>query len=261
MYNSAQHIDVKLNQDYSEFIFEENYKAIILCDGIGEFANSGIVSKKVSEVMIEKKYEYLNQLFCDAEILEMKDKVTEGGTTILFARNNGNDDLNIEFVGNGGCIQLNGAFAKNQNNLITYRYNHLINPHINAEGALTRHLSHKSSKTELKSGKLKIELNNDLGDIIIFFTDGITSLEENVIIEDNEGRFWRNESNAIQFILNDLHNFLVQHNNSDIFQDELISFNKNVLKSLKENNFLEDDASLALIVTENTLNYYKTLND
>ena len=41
MYFSAKHIDVKLNQDYADFSIDENRSALVLCDGIGEFAESG----------------------------------------------------------------------------------------------------------------------------------------------------------------------------------------------------------------------------
>lgn len=261
MYISAQHIDVKLKQDFSEFTFESDFKSLILCDGIGEFLDSGIISKKVCEVMIEKRYQNIDDLFEDKDIIECKEKIKEGGTTILYANSIDDKKLKIEYLGNGGCIQLSGCFAENQNDLFPYRFNHLINPHISSSGALTRHLSHNSGGKELISGKLTLVLNNYLGDILIFFTDGINSLEENIIIKDNEGRFWRNESNAIQFVLKQLNDFLIHYSGSLDFQDHLINFNKTVLKNLKDQNLLEDDASLAFVITEETLKYYKTKND
>jgi hypothetical protein len=261
MYISAQHINVKLNQDYSCFNFTEQNKSLILCDGIGEFSNSSIVAKKVCEIMIEKAYANINQLIQDEEIINLKTNVVDGGTTILFANTTKNNTIVIEHLGNGGCIQLGGAFADTQNELLPYRYNHLINPHISSRGALTRHLSHNSGKNELISGKITLTLNNYLGDIIIFFTDGINSLEENIIIKDNEGRFWRNESNAIQFIITSLNEFLLNQKELTNFQDKLISFNIQVLIDLKNENLLEDDASLAFVITEETLKHYQNKND
>lgn len=261
MYISANHINLKLNQDCSNFFISEELNSIILCDGIGEFEKSGKYSEVVCEIMIEKKYAGINELIKSEKILNFKESNIEGGTTILFAVTKNNIDLTIEYLGNGGCIQLSGSFAKNQNNLLPYRFNNLILPHISYNGTLTRYLSHNSDEKEHNRGQLKLTLNNTHGDLLIFYTDGINSLEENIIINDNEGRYWRNESIAIQFVLERLNLFLIKYNNSEDFQEDLQKFNITILEELKHNNLLEDDASIAFLITENVLKYYKVEND
>ncbi len=257
MYLSARHLNIKLKQDSTNFICDEDFKALILCDGIGEFSQSQIVSEKVTEVMIEKRYDDINKLIQDSEIIHLKDKIENGGTTILFAVIGKNKKVKIQYLGNGGCIQLNGDFNQSVQGLLPYKYNHLINPHINDSGALTRHLTKESGKQELIKSEISISLNNPNGDIMLFFSDGINSLEENVIIKDNEGRYWRHESSCIQIILEKLHIFLTNHKDSEDFQDKLINFNEGVLNDLNNLNLLEDDASLGVIITEEVLNYYK----
>ncbi len=82
MYFSASHIDIKLNQDYSDF----NDYSLIICDGIGEFKDSGNVAKKVTELMIEKVYCSIDNLITDSEFKKFRPEIFEGGTTILFAK-------------------------------------------------------------------------------------------------------------------------------------------------------------------------------
>lgn len=257
MYLSARHINIKLKQDSTNFSNDEDYKAIIVCDGIGEFSQSQIVSEKITEVMIEKAYSDIGQLIQDSEIIALKDNIENGGTTVIFAGIEKNNKVKIQYLGNGGCIKLNGDFNQSNQGLLLYKYNHLINPHINDSGALTRHLSKESGKQERIVSEITISLNNSNGDILLFFTDGINSLEENVIIKDNEGRFWRHESSSIQIILEKLHVFLMENNNSSDFQDKLIYFNEGVLNDLNDLNLLEDDASLGIIITEDVLKLYR----
>ena len=78
-----------------------------------------------------------------------------------------------------------------------------------------------------------------------------------MILKDNENRFWRNENPAIQLILKELNLFLLSNSKEDVFKDQLIEFNMSILKKLKNENYLEDDASLGIIITEKVLNYYK----
>jgi serine/threonine protein phosphatase PrpC len=257
MYLSARHINIKLNQDSTNFINDEDYKAIILCDGIGEFSKSQIVSEKVTDVMIEKAYTEISQLIQDSEIIALKDNIENGGTTVIFAGIEKNNKVKIQYLGNGGCIKLNGDFNQSNQGLLPYKYNHLINPHINDLGALTRHLSKESGKQERIVSEITTSLNSLNGDILLFFTDGINSLEENVIIKDNEGRFWRHESSSIQIILEKLHVFLTNLNDYEDFQDKLIIFNEEILNELNELNLLEDDASLGIIITEEVLKQYR----
>lgn len=261
MYISANHINVKLNQDCSDYLITDDFKSLILCDGIGEFRNSSKFSEAVCEIMIESAYTDINELLYNDKIIKLKESKIAGGTTVLFANTTNNTDLTIEYLGNGGCIQLSGSFAKNQNNLAPYRYNNLINPHISFNGSLTRHLSHNSNNIEHKRGKLILTLNNINGDILIFFTDGINSLEENIIINDNEGRYWRNESISLQFIIEKLNDFLITEKESQDFQESLQKFNINILEELKIQEMLEDDAAIAIVITEDVLKYYQEQND
>ncbi|WP_055448537.1 hypothetical protein [Lacinutrix mariniflava] len=263
MYFSAQHIDVKLKQDYADFSTEKNRKALVLCDGIGEFTSSGKVSEVIVNQFIGKDYSKLSEVIVDEEVQKLKNDNVIGGTTFISAINkNQSDKVQLEYLGNGGIIHLHGDFATNVNSEEPYRYGELMIPHIAPNGALTKHISHNSEKRELASSKIQLTLNYFTGDILLLFSDGISSLEDKVILKDNENRFWRNENPAIQLILKELNLFLLDINNKESFEDDLINFNTSILKKLKSENYLEDDASLGIIITENVLNHYKLkIND
>lgn len=262
MYFSAKHIDVKLKQDYADFSNEENRKSLVLCDGIGEFPNSGKVSEVVVNQFIRENYSELSEVILDKEVLKLKNNNVIGGTTFISAINkNQSDKVQIEYLGNGGIIHFHGDFSTNVNSEEPYRYGELMIPHISPNGALTRHISHNSGKIERASSKIQLNLNYIAGDILLLFSDGISSLEDKVILKDNENRFWRNENSAIQLILKELHLFLTSNNDINTFEDGLIVFNKEILDKLKNEEYLEDDASLGIIITEKVLNHYKQKNN
>lgn len=263
MYFSVKHIDVKLNQDCSDFLIEENSKTMVLCDGIGEFADSGVVSKVVVDQFIGKQYSKISELIADNELVKLKTNNMIGGSTFISAINrNYSDKVEFEYLGNGGIIHLHGDFSTNVNSEEPYRYGEIMIPHISPNGALTKHISHNSEKSELASSSIVLNLNYITGDIILLFSDGISSLEDKVILKDNENRFWRNENPAIQLILKELDLFLKTNNDQTTFQECIIEFNREILGKLKTENYLEDDASLGIIISENVLNHYKAkIND
>ena len=147
-------------------------------------------------------------------------------------------------------------FSTNLNSDEPYRYGELMIPHISPNGALTKHLSHNSGKIERASSTIELNLNYITGDILLLFSDGISSLEDKVILRDSESRFWRNENPAIQLILMELDLFLKENSKQDSFQDTLPVFNQTILEKLKAENYLEDDASLGIIITDNVLVHY-----
>lgn len=256
MYFSARHIDIKLSQDRTDFINSEDYKSLVICDGIGEFNDSGKVADVVTNLMIDKSYSSIEQVVLDNELKKLKDDGIKGGTTVIFCKEE-KKGVYIEYLGNGGIIHLNGDYAVKTTENIPFQYCSLMLPHVSLDGSLTRHISHHSTKNELLVTKLNLNLNSINGDIILLYSDGINSLENNIILKDGNDRYWRNESSSIQFILEKLHSFLRNLNNWDEFHELLVAFNQDVLIDLKNNNFLEDDASLGIIITDAVLDYYK----
>jgi serine/threonine protein phosphatase PrpC len=260
MYLSADHIGLKSNQDYADFICDDDYKALILCDGIGEFKDSGKVSKIVVERFLSQKYTEIKSLITDDKLIELKkNKEFVGGTTIITAVQI-NKKIKINYLGNGGIVHLPGDFFINQSTDIPYRYADLMLPHISPKGFLTKHMSHHSGKPELDPTEISLTLNNPTGDIFLFFSDGISSIEEKVIIKDDLERYWRVENSALQKIIKGLHTFLIKAEQKD-FLTQLSDFNKNILQQLKIEEYLEDDAALGILITNRALKFYKSLSN
>ncbi len=261
MFLSAAHIDVKLHQDYADFFIDEenNQKGLIICDGIGEFKDSGIVARTVAELFIDKRMLKTENIILSNELKGLKEKGITGGTTLIsLVTDLKNNKTNIQYLGNGGIIQCRGDFAVNANSGISYRYSDIMIPHISPEGALTKHISNHSGKQELKASEIELKLISEVGDVLLLFSDGIGSLENNFILRDDEERYWRYENSVIQLILEGLDSLLIKNQDAKIFEDELIMFNKDILKQLKSESRLEDDAALGILISPEVLHYYKS---
>ena len=260
MFFSAKHIDIKLKQDMASHTFSDNGKgALLICDGIGEYSKSGVVANLTIQRFLEAPFDSMINLVSKVKS-EIDKNGIEGGTTLLSAKEQ-NENLLIEYLGNGGIIHLHGDYAINMNSDEPYRYCELMLPHVAPNGALTRHLSHQGGKNETSPSQLLTNLNYITGNIIILFSDGICSIEEKVIIRDNKSRVWRNENVALQLILKKLDYFLSNISEKHYFQENLVDFNEFILKELKSQNLLEDDASLGFVITESVLDFYISRND
>lgn len=260
MYISSAFIDVKLNQDYSEYYITKKSSGLIICDGIGEFVGSRVVAELVVKYFLGKVNIFGKKLQITINHLAKKVKLLDikGGTTFIRAIISNNSRVDISYLGNGGIIRFAGDFATNPVSSVPYRYSELMFPDITPSGELNKHISHISGNKELNLNNINLNLNNVNGDILLFYSDGISSLENNVIVEDENNNLWRNESLIVQYIIKRLHEFLKDLGDGN-FQELLTGFNKDILEDLKKNNYLEDDASLGIIITEKVLEYYKGL--
>ncbi|MBK6774562.1 MAG: hypothetical protein IPG74_01500 [Flavobacteriales bacterium] len=125
------------------------------------------------------------------------------------------------------------------------------------QGVLVRHVSHNSGAQELALSESTLHLNAPNGDILLLVTDGIATLEEEMVVKDPSGTLWRLQPAALQQILEKLHAFLsVDHGHSSM-QADLAQFAQTTLQGLKESGVLEDDASLGIVVTGPVLAYYR----
>ncbi len=262
MYFAAQSKDVKLHQDFSDSREFDKGFALVLCDGIGSFENSG----KAAEIVCNTVIGQIDKLPINEIIQQSYKKIRslneEMGTTLLVANQLDRDLIRICYLGNGGVLRLSGDFHELPYTSHPYRIADLMLPHTTPSGALYKHISHNSGELELETSEVTLNLNNPMGDIIILFTDGISSLEENTLISDPEDdrSFWRNESSSVQFILEELHQFLV--NQKDNINNKLLNqLLINILEKLKMKDYLEDDASLAIILTDKTIDSYKQKYD
>jgi len=254
---SAKSIKVKMDQD--RVWVSEN--KILLCDGIGSFERSGEVADiainqlQFAENNLELK-SYIN--LAHAEIL---DKQIIGGTTMLSAIvMEDNSKLMLAYLGNGSIYHFSGdLFDKPESyedlNKV-HRYINYLLPHVDKDGALLKHISNCSTEEELGPSLLELSLTGLYGDVILMFTDGISSLEEDIIIADDQSRIWRNQSENVNSII-DHWDVWMKANYSDMDKEKLDKFLEDELAWLKENRKLDDDASIGLIMTKRVIDYYK----
>lgn len=250
---STYSISIKKNQDRSFF----NEHSIIICDGIGQFSDSA----NAAELIIEElkfwngERNNLHGLISRAQELLVDEKI-DGGSTLIISNLEfkENLDLRMAYIGNGGIIHMHGDFGFELNSI--HRFSNLMIPHVDKNGTLIRHISRQSIPSDVQPTFIDISLTAPFGDIVLFLTDGIVSLEEEQIIVDDSGRIWRNQSEAVSFILNKLHEWL-QRNCKELSNESLLAFNQEVLEDLKVMGKLEDDASMGIIITEGVLTFYR----
>lgn len=262
VYLSAKHIGVKKDQDRSAY--EAN--KLVLCDGIGEFVDSAMAAEitVVNILMSENRNEIKGLVENSAK--EIIAKSIKGGTTLIYANVDENEDssfVKIAYIGNGSIFHLNGDFHElpssyNESNR-PYRFSNIMIPDVDKEGVLLRHISHHSTKAELIPSFIEFSLSGANGDIVLFFTDGVSSLEEDIIVVDDQHRIWRNQSENVTTILIDLHDWL-KKNCLAITQSNIDKFLEFELLKLKDLKKLEDDASIGIIFTDSVLDYYKSLH-
>jgi hypothetical protein len=246
-------ISIKKDQDRSYF----DNQTIIVCDGVGQFSDSA----KAADLIIEElkcwngERNNLYGLISRAQQLLVDEKI-DGGSTLIISNleDKEKSNLRLAYIGNGSIIHMHGDFGFEPNSI--HRFSNLMIPHVDKNGTLIRHISRQSIPSDLQPTFLEISLTAPFGDIILFFTDGIVSLEGEQIIVDDSGRIWRNQSEAVSFILNELHQWL-QRNCNEFSNKSLLAFNQEVLEDLKVMGKLEDDASMGIIITEGVLKFYR----
>ena len=250
---STCNISIKKDQDRSYF----DNQTIIVCDGVGQFSDSA----KAADLIIEElkfwngERNNLYGLISRAQQLLIDEKI-DGASTLIISNfeDKENSNLRMAYIGNGGIIHMHGDFGFEPNSI--HRFSNLMIPHVDKNGTLMRHISRQSIPSDLQPTFIDISLTAPFGDIVLFFTDGIVSLEEEQIIVDDSGRIWRNQSEAVSFILNKLHEWL-QRNCKEISNESLLAFNQEVLEDLKVMGKLEDDSSMGIIITEGVLKFYR----
>lgn len=258
MYIAAKSISIKKGQDRYYYDAER----IILCDGIGEFPNSD----KAAEITVSNL-----EFMCDRPSIkgsienatrEIHMENITGGTTFIGAYHNSEnkDSLLLSYVGNGAIFHLPGNFGELpktfSNSNLPYRYSNILIPHVDGNGTLSKHISHHSNPKDWLPTFIEVTLNNTEGDIFILCTDGISSLEEDVLLRDEEQRTWRFQSSLITTFVQDLHKWLVDNCEGNII-DLMDDFLERYLGQLKMDGKLEDDASIGLLITQAVIDYYK----
>lgn len=258
IYLTAAFIDGKKGQDRATFVTGST-SGLLLCDGIGSLENSGQYAEEaVSQFKADPTISVQNLA---AKIQERLS--SPGGTTILKASveapKNAAETLIIECLGNGSVVHLTGHFnAERPDDLPPYRYSELFLSHTNEGTTLVRHISQNSGVKEHEAFRMEMRLNHPYGDIVLFFTDGLSSSEERFVLKAPDDRIWRNESSELHLLLQALDIWLKDLRKAppgpEDMQKRLEEFAERFVKRMKVEGHLDDDLALGVLITQEAIN-------
>lgn len=255
-------LGVSKNQDYSE----RTDKGLVICDGIGSLPDSAIVSSFVSRsfqsALWDMDENFEDQLVVDEIANKVKEIEGHGGTTLVYCRELDNKQIRIGYLGNGGVTALRGNFYQERIGEKIHVYTSLLLPHVDRSGILTRHISTNSKECNIQLSTIDLNLNSDSGDIFIFFSDGIGSIETQFIV-NVEDEVLRLETALFQQLLESLHVCLYQMcelegSNTDNMIDSLTYMLVEECARFKAQGLLEDDISIGVLVTDKVFDYYQS---
>lgn len=253
-------IGVSKNQDRSD----SYVNGLVVCDGIGSLPDSGIVADIVCKDLIHELDEvnsFDDQLVVDKISAKVRDLVGMGGTTLLYCRELNEAAVRIGYLGNGGISAFRGDFFYERIGEQVHLFSNLLLPHVDRTGALTKHISTNSFEKNTRLSIMDLSLNSECGDIILFFSDGLSSLETQFIADLDEKGIWRSEAGLFQQILVCLHEFFAEHCQKDLphWENTLYQLKSVLTKRIEEfkaDGLLEDDLSVGVLVTSRVLQYY-----
>jgi hypothetical protein len=261
VFKAVGHIDIKKDQDRTD----SNENCLAICDGIGQFDGSGIAAKILMEHLLFSEYgvsSELTGLIEKARDTIISEKII-GGSTFIFGAIDNRENIKrvrLSYLGNGSIYHLHGDYAelpKSFNNINNfYRYSNLLIPHVNKDLELIKYVSHQSEAFNIIPSTIELSLTGINGDILFLFSDGICSLEDEIIVNDDKNRIWRNLSQIVAKIIDLFHKWLIL-NSKAFTEKKLISFIHDTLRELKEAKQIEDDASIGIIISEEAIKYYK----
>lgn len=250
---------MRKNQDRTGVSAAPDNQRLIICDGIGSYKGSGVVAELVVSSFHSNCTADIREIIAGVDGNKLAALEQPGGTTVITGSIKTTDSgpiLRLEYLGNGGCVHLSGNFATDLSNGIPFRYHHVILPHVNSERALVRHFS-KGMSAELPTpGRIDMSLNHPYGDILVFFSDGVTSLEDEATVEDGQGRYWKIQDRTLITVLQKLHERLSSLTLANDMAEVLTSFNEDIVNELVANETVDDDVSIGFIITDTVLSHY-----
>ncbi|MCS7027760.1 MAG: protein phosphatase 2C domain-containing protein [Bacteroidia bacterium] len=262
------------NQDASWIGHTQNYKVMAVADGIGSFEFAELAAQFACQAIAEytqknsvqsfdmfeaftyaqnflskKANQYLHQNNIQPVDIDLF------GTTLIVAVEI-DDEFICGYCGNGGIFHIRGNFDHFQNtqylpwNAINY-----LNPHTvqNAQGreALYKFLSPQSTTTEYLPTTLRISKDNQwYGDILVICTDGIFSNDQVQIGKDSKDNIWIQGQKTISILYEYLKPL-------PLTKERLNQKMHQYLAHLLENKLLDDDATLAISISQTAISYHQ----
>lgn len=268
------------NQDYCLIVDNATVGicGVIVADGIGSHFKAEVAAKWCSNKLKEliESMHTIEDLDFERIYTEVKlslfefakntdefdftsiDKNRALGTTLICILDF-EDTYYIAYTGNGSIWYIDGRFNTfGPNFYLPWNSINLLNPHsIEQEGkaALYRYLS--VSDTPYKPTVLTLNKNQFLGgEILIAATDGMYSNDAVLVGKDANNTLWIKGEETMPLLYRHLSDFLI-NNPKDATSEDLQFTIHHYLNKLKEKQFMHDDTTLGVIISERTIDYHQ----
>ena len=267
------------NQDSKGEFEGVNFNTIFIADGLGSYKYPRLAAENViaffktraSTLNVEAGKRFnpsFNSVFKEAKdkLIEFanqnlkeeeKQEINLFGTTAITIFET-EEKIYAAYVGNGAIWHIRGNFNEFPESY-QFPWNALnyLNPHTIPESgkeALYKLITNSSDNNECIPSVIEIDKDRMYGDIIMICTDGIYSADQLKAGKNDKGVWVKYEPSMLTFFKTLNNYFKITRYN----QEMLRMFLKKYLEEIK--SMLDDDATLGVLMTKETLNYQKEIN-
>ena len=269
-----------VNQDFTlAQILENGSRLLLVADGIGSHYKAEFGAKSACEFLWEKAKEnpsninfeslflaipgHIKELVEEAHLLDGRDPNRAFGTTLLCGLET-EREYKIAYVGNGAILHIRGNFnhfpKTSPQYQLPWTLSNLLNPHSmweNGNNVLYKFVSPYAPDEITRPTLLSLIKDEDqFGEILIFCTDGLYSADQIMLGRADDDKIWIGIDEKVIILLEYIRDFLNREHYTSQGLTEIIEF---YLQILKERQLIEDDCSLAIIISEKTIEYHSTL--
>jgi serine/threonine protein phosphatase PrpC len=181
------------------------------------------------------------------------------GTTLLCAVETA-ERICAAYAGNGALLHLRANFSRFPSTLLwPWSVMNYLNPHAVPKQGRNVLYQIVSPFAPIQFTEFAFSKDERLfGDVIVACTDGICSADEVPAGKDPQGRVWVQAEPHLLLLLRHLSEFFRQGEYSDaVLQVSLEKY----LDELVQGGLIDDDSTVAVLVTSQALNYHLHLND
>jgi len=270
----------EVNQDYTlvNHLKSLGYSVMAVADGLGSSFESEKASKFICENLIQILENTNNEKLELEEIFKqiasnLAQKFQVETVEDYYANNcyrstlivviETNDTYTIGYVGNGGILHIRGDFNTFPSRIyLPWNAINLLNPHSVAEegkNAMYRYMSPDNIEEQYVPSILSIEKDQHAsGDIIVICSDGIFSNDEVKIGKDASGNLWISGEKTLKKLYDHLNHFFLNENyDTQALKLQITSY----LQELKDEQLLDDDATLAVSISPRAQEFQSALKE
>lgn len=257
------------NEDYCQIIENENFKAIIIADGIGSHFQPNKGSKFCVETLKNKlqqsDYKAINpELLNDSfqyvyhslkenpEFSNYEDDKKQAFGTTLLVGIELEEKYVFAYVGNGSIWYIRNGFQNfSPNFYFPWSAVQLLNPHtVEKDGkeALYKYFALELfDENQIIPSILEISKDKQRGEIIILSTDGLYSIDQIKVGKDKNQNVWI-EADKKMIMLMDRLKFIAKVDNINEKTNKLDKFFEDYCTELKEQKLIDDDITFGIFL-------------